>query len=62
VKYIDRFFFGYLFLAMLIVFVSFIAAAITFIVAHKIPCIIIGLGAPAIYFLGWALQCLVGEK
>lgn len=61
-KHLDRFFYGFLFLAMLTVFVSFVVAATTFIVAHKIPCLIISFAVPAIYFAGWALRALVGEE
>ena len=61
-KHLDRFFYGFLFLAMLVVFVSFIADATTFVVAHKIPCLIISFAVPAIYFAGWAIRFLVGEE
>ena len=61
-KHLDRFFFGFLFLAMLVLVVSLVGAFTSFVMAHKIACLIISFVIPVIYFLGWAIRFLVGEE
>ena len=61
-KHLDRFFYGFLLLALLGIFIALVGAVTSFVMAYKIPCLIVGFGVPAIYFLGWALHLLIGEE